>query len=193
MRSTSAAGNPSAISCSRLWSSSMYPCRMRSSRGYGGSESSSRWFARSSAEGARARIEAGIGAAARDAGRARGGVAPLAQPVHERLGDVLDDREAAREVAVEGGVPDRHLRLVAGGQHQPPKLVGERHQQVAADARLQVLLGEVGRLPGELLVQRRGVGVHRAPRSAARGCAPRARRPARARRPGSRGTSRGMA
>ncbi len=61
--------------------------------------------------------------------------------VDERLRHVLDDREAAGEVAVEGGVADRHLRLVAGGEHEPAELVGERHQQVAADARLQVLLG----------------------------------------------------
>src|SRR5207248_11013986 len=76
-------------------------------------------------------------------GIAGGRVAPAAEPVHHRLGDVLDDGEPAREVAVERGVADRHLRLVAGGEHQPAELVGQRHQEVAPDARLDVLRGEV--------------------------------------------------
>ena len=71
-------------------------------------------------------------------------VAQAAQVVHEELGHVLDDGEAARGVAVEGGVADGQLALVAGGEHEPaPELVRERHQERAADAGLQVLLGEV--------------------------------------------------
>src|SRR3546814_19567808 len=38
---------------------------------------------------------------------------------------------------------DLVLALVAGSQHQPAELVAQRHQQRAAGARLQVLLGGV--------------------------------------------------
>ena len=73
-------------------------------------------------------------------------VAPRAdvdQPVDQQLRAVLDHREAAGAVAVERRVADRHLGLVAGRQDQPAELVGHRHQQVAADAGLEVLLGDV--------------------------------------------------
>ena len=72
-------------------------------------------------------------------------VAPGAQPVDQRLGHVLDDGEPAGRVAVQGGVADRHLALVAGGEHQPAQLVGQRHEDDAPDAALQVLLGQAGR------------------------------------------------
>ena len=68
-------------------------------------------------------------------------VAPRAQPEDERLGHVLDDREAARHIAVERGVAGRHLALVAGRERHRAELVRERHEHVAALARLQVLLG----------------------------------------------------
>ena len=94
------------------------------------------------------------------------GVPPRGELVHERLRDVLDGREPARHVAVERGVPHRVLALVAGGEHQRAELVRERHQQVAADARLQVLLGDVLLHAGELLGQRAPVGVEHVRRSA---------------------------
>ena len=112
-------------------------------------------------------IDGGIGARTRAslpfAHRCRrrgGGVAPLAEAVDERLRHVLDHGEAAGEIAVEGRVADRHLRLVAGREHEPAKLVGERHQQVAADPGLEVLLGQVGLVTGELGVECLRVGVH---------------------------------
>ena len=70
-------------------------------------------------------------------------VAVVDEPVDERLRHVLDHREAAGRVAVQRRVADRVLGLVAGRQHEPAELVRERHQQVAADPRLQVLLGDV--------------------------------------------------
>ena len=54
-----------------------------------------------------------------------GAVAPAAQRVDQGLGDVPDDREPARHVAVQGAAADRQLRLVAGGQDQAAGLVGE--------------------------------------------------------------------
>ena len=80
---------------------------------------------------------------ARDRMRLVAPVAVVDEPVDERLRHVLDDREAAGRVAVERRVADRVLRLVAGREHEPAELVRQRHQQVAADPRLQVLLGDV--------------------------------------------------
>src|SRR3546814_2520391 len=60
------------------------------------------------------------------------------------LVQVLDRGVTAAHVAVDRRVPDRVLALVAGSQHQPAELVAQRHQQRAAGARLQVLLGGVG-------------------------------------------------
>jgi hypothetical protein len=66
------------------------------------------------------------------------------QLVDQQLGHVLDHRVAARGVAVEGGVANRGLALVPGGEHEPAAvLVRERHQQQATDAGLEVLLGQV--------------------------------------------------
>ena len=67
------------------------------------------------------------------------------------LEDVFDQREAARHVAVQRRVADRELGLVARRNHQPPELVRQRHQQHAADPRLQVLLGQIGLPPLERL------------------------------------------
>ena len=81
------------------------------------------------------------------------------QPEDVRLEDVLQQREAAGHVAVERRVADRELRLVPGRDDQPAELVRERHQQDAADPRLQVLLGEVGLAAGEALGEHRVEGV----------------------------------
>ena len=71
-------------------------------------------------------------------------VVPVAdQPVDEGLRNVLDHREAARHVAVEGRVADPHLALVAGRQDQPSVPVGEGHHQIASDSRLEVLRRQV--------------------------------------------------
>src|SRR5205085_8572685 len=74
--------------------------------------------------------------------------------VHQRLRHVLDDREAAGHVAVERGVSDRDLALVAGGEYEPAELVAQRHQQGAADAGLDVLLGDIFLEPLERRRQR---------------------------------------
>ena len=83
------------------------------------------------------------------------------EPVDERLGHVLDHREAARGVAVQGRVADRELRLVAGREHEPAELVRQRHEQVAADAGLEVLLGDVRIAAVEAARQGLLVGLHR--------------------------------
>ena len=76
-------------------------------------------------------------------------VAQRAEPEHLHLVEVLDRIEAAVHVAVERGVADRHFRLVAGRHHHRARLVGDRHQDHAAGAALDVLLGDVARLAGE--------------------------------------------
>src|SRR5574343_47167 len=70
-------------------------------------------------------------------------VAPARQRKHPGLEHVLDHREPAGHVAVEGAVAGRHLALVAGGQHDRPGLVGQGHQKRAADAGLDVFFGGV--------------------------------------------------
>ena len=67
----------------------------------------------------------------------------VGQPEHVRLEHVLEEREPAGHVPVERRVADRELRLVAGGDDEPAELVRQRHQQHAADAGLEVLLGQV--------------------------------------------------
>ena len=88
-------------------------------------------------------------------------VPPPDQLVHLALVDVLQHGEAAGHVAVERGVADRHLGLVAGRDHEPAELVRQRHHDVAADARLEVLLGHVRLAPLEGLAQQLVVGRHR--------------------------------
>jgi hypothetical protein len=68
--------------------------------------------------------------------------------------------KAAGHVAVKRAVADRHFRLVAGGQHQRASLVGQRHQDIAADARLDVFFGGIGGKAGEQRVEHRRVGLH---------------------------------
>src|SRR5690606_24573861 len=82
--------------------------------------------------------------ARRDHRRATHGVAPLRQAIDLGLVQVLDRRVAAAHVAVDRGVADRVLALVAGGEQQATELVRQRHHQRAARARLQVFLGGVG-------------------------------------------------
>ena len=83
-------------------------------------------------------------------------VAPVGNAIDQRLHDVLDDREPAGHVAVERGVARGHLALVARGDDDGARLVRKRHEQRAADARLQVLLGLVR---GEPLEGRRELGL----------------------------------
>ena len=86
-------------------------------------------------------------------------VAVARQAIHQHLAAVLDRREAAVHVAIQRGVAHRHLALVAGGQQHAAGLVGDRHQQQAAAAGLDVFFGGVRLAAGELLckgLQRRG-------------------------------------
>ncbi|ETC87142.1 hypothetical protein XHC_3373 [Xanthomonas hortorum pv. carotae str. M081] len=71
------------------------------------------------------------------------GIAPFGQAEHLGLVQVLERGIAAAHVAVDGGVTHRVLALVAGGQQQPAELVGQRHQDHPAAARLQVFFGHI--------------------------------------------------
>ena len=70
------------------------------------------------------------------------GVAPARQREDRRLVGVLEHRIAARHVAVERGIADAHLALVAGGQQHLAARVAERHQRDHAQPRLDVLGGD---------------------------------------------------
>ena len=111
--------------------------------------------------------------------------------VDELLRDVLDHRQAAGHVAVEGRVADRGLALVAGREDERAAAVRDRHQQVAADPRLDVL----GREPLDPARRRRGSRRRRPSRRRSAGRAARFRGCGRGggRRPGSRRSSAGRA
>ena len=86
-----------------------------------------------------------------------GGVAiePGAELKHGGFVEIADHGQAAVHVAVEGAIAHGQLRFVAGGEQQLAALVGQGHQQGAADARLQIF----GRQAGRSSAQGRGEGV----------------------------------
>ena len=65
------------------------------------------------------------------------------QVVNHHFGHIADDGEPARHVAVKRAVADRELGFVAGAQDERAQFVGQRHEDVAADARLDVFLRHV--------------------------------------------------
>ena len=67
------------------------------------------------------------------------------QGIHGGFGNVGDDGQAARHVAVKRAISHRQFGFVPRGQQQRAKLIGKRHQDVAANARLDVLLRHVAR------------------------------------------------
>ena len=89
-------------------------------------------------------------------------VAPAAEIEYQRFRNVFDDGEAAGHIAVERAVAGGELALVAGGEHQPAELVRERHNQCAADARLEIFFGQIrlgvmpdfGQRAGEFFIHR---------------------------------------
>jgi hypothetical protein len=89
-------------------------------------------------------------------------IAQPRQAIDFGLVEILDRIEAAVHVAVERGVADRHFRLVAGRHHHQAEFVGDRHQDGAAGARLQIFLGDVARRAGKDSGERRFEPVHRA-------------------------------
>ncbi len=80
------------------------------------------------------------------------------ESVDEHLRDVRDEGVTAGHVAVEGAVPDGQLRLVAGREHEVAEGVREGHQDGAADAGLDVLLGGLPPF-AELAAERLAVGL----------------------------------
>jgi len=81
-------------------------------------------------------------------------VAIACETVDERLADVLQNGEAAGHVTVERRITDGHLGFVSRRQHDRAELVRQRHQQRAANARLNVLLGRIDGTIAELARQR---------------------------------------
>jgi hypothetical protein len=79
-----------------------------------------------------------------------------AQLVDQGLHDVLDDREAPDGVSVQRRVARRELGLVAGREGDGARGVGDAHEEHAADARLQVLVGEPLGLAAEHRVEHVG-------------------------------------
>ena len=96
-------------------------------------------------------------------------VAPARQAIDLGLVDILEHGKPAAHVAIQRGVADRHLRLVAGRQQHRSELVRERHQKQSANPRLEVLFGDVPRPPFENRRKRRLRARHHAARSGASG------------------------
>ena len=71
------------------------------------------------------------------------GVAQGRDAEHLHLVEILDRVVAAIHIAIECGIADGHLALVAGCHHHRPELVRDRHQDRPARAGLDVLLGHV--------------------------------------------------
>jgi hypothetical protein len=83
----------------------------------------------------------------------------LTELVDLGLRDVLDRGEPTDGVAVQGEVTGGDLALVAGGEHDPPVGIGDRHQQQPPQARLEVLVGQ----PDRRGAQHRGQHVGQGP------------------------------
>ena len=72
------------------------------------------------------------------------GVAPAAGLEHACLVEILDRVIAARHVAIDRGIAHRDLGFIAGGQKHLAELVRQRHEHHAAQAGLDVFLGQIG-------------------------------------------------
>ena len=78
-------------------------------------------------------------------------VAPAAEGVHQGFGDIFQHGETAGHIPVQGSVAHSQFALVAGSQYQPAELVGYGHKEVAADAGLDIFLGDIGGGAGEMV------------------------------------------
>ena len=76
-------------------------------------------------------------------------ISQIGQFVDHRFRHVGNYGEAAGHVAVERAVADGHLGFVAGAEHQRAEFIGQGHEQIAADARLDIFLGDVFGPPSE--------------------------------------------
>src|ERR1700722_2835297 len=73
----------------------------------------------------------------------------IGEGVDHGFGDVGDYGEAAGHVSVQRAVAHRHFGFVSGAEDHGAEFVGKRHEQVAADAGLNVFFGGVFGLAGE--------------------------------------------
>ena len=89
-----------------------------------------------------------------------GGVDPPGQGEDLGFEYVTDHGETAAHVAVECAIAHGHFALVAGGEEEGAKFIGERHHEDAADAGLDIFLGDVGCAAGEDGPERRLGGGH---------------------------------
>ena len=80
------------------------------------------------------------------------------QGINQHLGAVLEHIKATGHIAIQRGVTHCQFTLVARGQHQKIFLVGNRHEQHAAAACLEVFFGDIGGQTGKFVRQRRHKG-----------------------------------
>ena len=89
------------------------------------------------------------------------GIAVARKAVDQRFVNVLDHGKTAGHVAVQGAVANGHFRFVAGGQHQRTRLVRDRHQDIAANTRLNVFFGRIGRQSHKQGIKHLAIDRHR--------------------------------
>ena len=71
-------------------------------------------------------------------------VDPVGQLVDHQFGNVGEHRQTAGHVAVQRAVADRQFGFVSGAEDHGSKFVGQRHQIISADARLNIFFGDIG-------------------------------------------------
>ena len=76
-------------------------------------------------------------------------IAVTAQLVDQQFGHILDHGKSPAHVAVEGAVTGGVFALVAGGEYHRSEFVRHRHQDITADACLDIFLGDVRRCVAE--------------------------------------------
>jgi len=67
----------------------------------------------------------------------------LGEAIHQGLRQIGEHRKPARHVAVQRAVAHGELRFIARCEQQAPEFVAHRHEEIAADPRLYVFLGDI--------------------------------------------------
>ena len=69
--------------------------------------------------------------------------------VNHQFGNIGNDGEAARHIPVKRAIADSLFGFVAGAEYHGTKLIGERHEVIATNARLDIFFGGVLEAVGE--------------------------------------------
>src|ERR1700751_2886169 len=76
-------------------------------------------------------------------------VEPARDGIHPRLDQITDNGQCSDHVSVQRAIPHRHFGFVSSCENKRAEFVGEGHQQVPANTRLNVLFCYVWCQPAE--------------------------------------------